>query len=69
MKPKRVVTSTLGITLIVLGLYFVIQKKFGGFIPSAIGVSLVYLGYKPGRIAVLVFGHICVVVGCFLVTW
>jgi hypothetical protein len=69
MKPKRIVTFILGIGLIVLAIYFGLQKRNVFFIPGIIGISLVYLGYKPGRIAVLVFGHICVVVGCFLVTW
>ena len=69
MKPKRIITAILGIYLMVLGIYLVVQKKFGGFIPGTVGASLVYLGYKPGRIATLVFGHICVTVGCILITW
>jgi len=69
MKPKRVINLILGIALIAIGLYFIVQKKYEGFFPSGIGVSLVYLGYKPGRVALLIFGHVCVVIGCYLVTW
>ncbi|MCD4690605.1 hypothetical protein K8S17_04010 [bacterium] len=33
------------------------------------GVALAYLGFRPGRLGLLVFGHACIVVGCILVTW
>ncbi len=69
MKPKRIIPAILGMALIILCLWLVIHKRLGGFIPGAIGASLVYLSYKPGRAATLVFGHICVVIGCVLITW
>ena len=69
MKPKSIVSVILGIGLIALTVYLALQKIFACIVPCAIGISLIYLGYKPGRTAMLVFGHICVVVGCFLVTW
>jgi hypothetical protein len=69
MKPKNIVSAILGIGLIVLAVCFGLQKRTVFFVPGMIGISLVYLGYRPGRIAVLVFGHIFVIVGCFLVTW
>lgn len=37
-------------------------------IPLAIGISLIYLGWKGTRTAVAIFGHITVVCGCFLIT-
>jgi hypothetical protein len=40
-----------------------------GIVPLAIGASLVYLAVKRGRVATLVFGHSCVVVGAYLITW
>ncbi|MBN2566168.1 MAG: hypothetical protein JXB46_10705 [Candidatus Eisenbacteria bacterium] len=27
------------------------------------------MGYRPGRVGLLVFGHTCIVVGSILVTW
>ena len=70
MKPKRLIPIILGLALILVGLYLVFQSRHPvGFVPCVIGASLVYLGYKPGRISGLVFGHVCVVVGCFLTTW
>jgi hypothetical protein len=69
MKPKNIVSVILGIALIVLAVYLALQKIFACILPAAVGLSLIYLGYKPGRTAMIIFGHICVVVGCFLVTW
>jgi hypothetical protein len=69
MKPKNIVSVVLGVVLIALGVYLALQKIFACIVPCVIGISLIYLGYKPGRTALLVFGHILVVVGCFLVTW
>jgi hypothetical protein len=69
MKPKRTIAAILGMALIILCLWLFIHKNLGGLVPGAIGASLVYLGYKPGRAATLVFGHSCVVVGCYLITW
>ena len=69
MKLKNIISVVLGIALLALGLYLVTQKEFVFFMPSIVGILLVYLGYKRSRIAVLVFGHACVIVGCFLVTW
>jgi hypothetical protein len=69
MKLKNIISVILGIALIALGFYLSTQKEFVFFMPSMIGISLVYLGYKRSRIALLVFGHACVIVGCFLVTW
>ncbi|MBN1352290.1 hypothetical protein JXJ21_23035 [candidate division KSB1 bacterium] len=41
----------------------------GGLVPLLIGGALCYVGFSKNRIATLVFGHTCIVVGCFLVTW
>ncbi|RKX70290.1 hypothetical protein DRP53_05525 [candidate division WOR-3 bacterium] len=35
----------------------------------AIGIVLVYLGYKGGRGPLVIFGHATIIIGCFLVTW
>lgn len=69
MRPKRPITAILGLVLILLGLYLSYKNGHPAFlVPIAIGASLVFLGYKPGRIGVIVFGHTCVIVGCFLTT-
>ena len=67
-----------GITTLVLGaalsgfaVYMMVAagNVVTGFIPLAIGLALVYLGWRGGRTATIVFGHVTIVVGCFLVTW
>lgn len=68
MKPKRIINLILGLGLIAMGLYFIAQKHYSGFFPAGIGASLLYLGFKPGRASTLVFGHTCVILGCYLVT-
>ena len=69
MKPSRI-TAGLGIILIVLGIFGIISSlSIAGFVPLLIGGSLVYLAINRGRIATLVFGHTCIVVGAYLITW
>jgi len=51
----------------VLGLVFL--GSIAGLIPMLIGFGLVYLNWRGGRAGLIVFGHICVVLGCLLVTW
>ncbi|HVP06406.1 MAG TPA: hypothetical protein VMS71_01090 [Candidatus Acidoferrum sp.] len=41
----------------------------GGIVPIVIGASLVYLALSRNRVATLVFGHACVVIGAYLITW
>jgi hypothetical protein len=40
-----------------------------GFILILIGSALLYMGFKPSRISIIVFGHLCVFTGCILATW
>lgn len=69
MKPSRI-TGALGIFLIAFGVYvFIMNANMGVGIPILIGASLVYLSIRPGKVATLVFGHTCIVVGAYLITW
>ncbi len=40
-----------------------------GLMAVFMGASLVYLGIRGGRTALLLFGHGAVIAGCYLVTW
>ena len=67
---RKYITIGLGIILVLSGILFLTQKFWiGGAILFIIGSSLVYLGYTPGRTSIVVFGHMCVFVGCALTTW
>jgi hypothetical protein len=69
MKPSRI-TAGLGIALVALGIYVIItSSSTGGIIPLLIGASLIYLAMGGGRVATLVFGHTCIVVGAYMITW
>jgi uncharacterized membrane protein HdeD (DUF308 family) len=69
MKPSRIRLG-LGIVLIAFGIYALIQNvSIAAFIPILIGVTLTTLGFVKGRVATLIFGHACIVIGAYLITW
>jgi hypothetical protein len=66
---RNPVTMILGIALAAMGLYGVFTTGPGaGLIPVFIGAGLIYLTFRPGRVAMVLFGHILIVVGCILTT-
>ena len=69
MKPSRI-NMALGMILIGLGA-FGFTKGAGtvGLVPLMIGGSLIYLALNRTRIATLVFGHVCILIGAYLITW
>jgi uncharacterized membrane protein HdeD (DUF308 family) len=69
MKPSSI-TATVGIILIGVGIFILVKPiSHGGIVPILVGGSLMYLAFGGGRIATLVFGHTCVVVGAYMITW
>lgn len=70
MKPQSWITMILGICLVVMGVITLIfNRNAGALIPLLIGGSLVYLGWRGGRTALIVFGHTTIVIGCAMITW
>lgn len=70
MKPKGWVSLILGIVLAVFGIFGLVQtSSVGSLIPLVIGIGLAFLGWRGGRTGLAIFGHSCIVIGCFLVTW
>ncbi|UCD50296.1 MAG: hypothetical protein JSW27_22550 [Phycisphaerales bacterium] len=70
MMPKHPITAGLGLVLVLVGLLLLASnQQLLCLVPCVIGPSLLYIGYRPGRISLIVFGHVCVTVGCFLATW
>jgi len=67
MKPRSLTTFILGIALVIIGVFLTI--KIGCPIPVIVGGALCYLGWSGGRTATILFGHTCVVLGCYLITW
>jgi len=69
MKPSTI-TASLGILLIGLGVFlFVRHIAAGAVIPALIGGALIYLSLGKRRVATLVFGHTCIVLGAYMITW
>ena len=55
---KAPVSFALGAILFLLGIYSFITGGFiAGIIPFCFGLSLMYLGWKGGKTAVIIFGH------------
>jgi hypothetical protein len=60
----------LGLGLVVLGIVVMLTvSRPGGVVPAAIGLGLLFTSLQQGRVGMIVFGHICVATGCFLITW
>jgi len=69
MKPSTI-NLILGVLLAAFGIYnFIKGGGAAGIIPLAVGISLIFLSRSKSRAGVLVFGHTCIVVGAFLITW
>ena len=69
MKPSRI-TIGLGVVLCALGIWGIVSfSDIAGIIPVLIGASLIFLGVNRSRIGTLVFGHVCIVTGAYLITW
>jgi hypothetical protein len=59
-----------GFTLAAIGILgLVFFGSIAGLIPMLIGFGLAYLNWRRGRAGLVVFGHVCIVLGCLLVTW
>lgn len=70
MKPRSLITVILGVALVAFGVFLLAAGGArGALIPLLVGASLVYLGWTGSRLATLVFGHACLVVGCFMIAW
>lgn len=66
MKPRSLITFILGTLLLIIGITTLVSVKIvGGIIPTMVGGALMYLGWRGGRNAILVFGHTCVLLGVF----
>ncbi len=69
MKPSRI-NLALGVVLMGLGTFgFVKGAGMVGLVPLLIGGSLVYLAFNRTRVATLVFGHVCILIGAYRITW
>jgi hypothetical protein len=65
----KYVWMCLSVLLLIVGLYAAVNQQWTLTIPPwlyAIAVAGLAWGTRAGR---LVFGHLCVVAGCYLVTW
>jgi hypothetical protein len=71
MKVMSIANIVLGIGLVVLGVVGLLDGGGGAgpVIPILIGVSLTWLGFRGGRRGSVIFGHGCIVTGCYLVAW
>ncbi len=59
----------MGLFLIAFGVLLLLSGGWGGAIPIIVGISLSLLKFGESRIANVLFGHFCIFLGCFLITW
>ncbi len=70
MKPKSIIALILGVLILAMGVFNLIQGAAkGAVIPILVGLSLIYMSFSMNRTATIVLGHVFVVIGCFLITW
>ncbi len=70
VKGKGWIGLILGVLLAVLGLLgIILSRSVGSVIPLLVGGGLIFLSFFPGRTGLIIFGHMCIVLGCFLITW
>ena len=70
MRFRSLITALLGLLLSIMGLFISIRgEPMFGIIPLAIGGALILLGWSRSRVANLIFGHLVLVVGCYLLCW
>lgn len=65
------VAIVLGIILAVLGILGIAGGGGGAgpFFPLIFGVFLVFMGLRWERRRLIIFGHVCIATGCYLVAW
>ena len=69
-KTRTIIRFSLGAVLSGFGLFIILSGgAMHGVIPLLIGLALIYLGLSRSRIGTLVFGHACILAGCYLITW
>lgn len=67
---KSPIAIVLGIILVVLGILGVAGLGGAGpFFPLVIGAALAFLGFNWEKRRLVIFGHVCIVAGCYLVAW
>lgn len=70
MRVSSWTTLILGLFLFLVGMIgLVLFEKTAGLIPLVFAGSLVYLGWRESRTALLVFGHTSLVIGFAMITW
>ncbi len=67
MKRARILNLIIGLGLLGFGIYHhIVGMHMWAVIKDIIGLALIYLYFRPGRTAMIVFGHAAIVVGGML---
>jgi hypothetical protein len=69
-KTKNIIGIILGIGLVILGILSICRNGLTvGLIPVIIGIGLIIITWTNNRVGMVIFGHICIVVGAYLITF
>lgn len=67
---KGPVAFAFGVILLLFGIYSSITSGLmAGIIQLCFGLALIYFGWKGGKKSLIIFGHISIILGCFMLTW
>jgi hypothetical protein len=69
MKKHSYITMGLGILLVVFCCFMLFSNNSVVSPSGLIGLALIYLGWKKNKTAQIIFGHCCIVIGAYLITW
>ncbi len=69
MRKHSYITMGLGIFLVIFGCFMFFNKNSVVSPSGLIGLVLIYLGWKQSKRAMIIFGHSCIVMGAYLITW
>lgn len=65
----RIILLISGVALVILGVFLLIKGEVAGCVaPLALGTALALMCWFRTRVTILIFGHTCIIVGCYLVT-
>ncbi len=68
-KAKGIIGVIMGAALLLFGVYLIRGTGTGGFVPLIIGAGLIYVSWTNSRKALVLFGHLCIFAGAYLITW
>ncbi|HNX00721.1 MAG TPA: hypothetical protein PLE74_05235 [Candidatus Cloacimonadota bacterium] len=69
MRKHSYISMALGVVLVIFCVLMFLNNNSVVSPSGVIGLALIYLGWKQNKTAAIIFGHSCMVIGAYLITW